>query len=104
MFIFFYPVDGNLERHTFDTMLDQEGGVKKALDLLFAEERLHFYDLTQQTQKSRFPCVPDLVEDYNDEELDIGWWCVTLPINEKELTNYLQERTEDDEQEWEDEE
>lgn len=94
MFIFFYPVDGNLERHSFDTLLFQDGGVKQALDLLFAEERLHYYDLSKETRSSRFPCLPDFVEDYNDEELDGGWWSVLLPINEKELTNYLTERAE----------
>lgn len=77
MLLAFFPVenDKNWERHTFDAMDDTE-----ALKTLVTSEWVRFYDMSQSGTQTRFALgYGDFMEDYNDEELDGGFWVVVLP-------------------------
>ena len=66
-FLVFYKVDNsqNYERHTFDYIYDDGEKIRKMLGKLNDDE-LKCYNLSCDLW-----CF---VEDYNDEELDGGWW------------------------------
>ena len=92
-YLVFYPVDNELklERHTFDLMTDEEAW--KELQKL---EGVRVYDLTRSDRNGRMLDLGDFVEDYNDEELDGGWWSTVLTLpdgqeNEKKEWNYPRE-------------
>lgn len=79
-FLAFYSVDNSLgyERHTFDGLYDKPTKISKMLAKLPEDER-KVYDLNANTHRTGlFPDLSDLIEDYNDEELDGGWWSVLL--------------------------
>lgn len=79
----FYPVENVLgwERHDFDCM-DDETAFKVLWehgDKVYAR----FYDMTQRKSGDFYYMgTPDDFEtDYNDEELDGGWWCKSLHVS-----------------------
>lgn len=79
-FLAFYKVDNSLgyERHTFDSLYDEPSKIREMLDKL-PDEECRIYDLNTNTFRSgMFLDLSDLIEDYNDEELDGGWWSVLL--------------------------
>ena len=80
MILAFYKVSNsqNYERHTFDYYYDNGKKIEEMLSLL-KDDEVKYYDLTKSEWSSRTPCMTDFVEDYNDEELDGGWWCVVIP-------------------------
>ena len=80
MILAFYKVSNskNYERHTFDDFYDDGRKIKKMLSRL-KDDEVKYYDLTRNDWSSRTPSMADFVEDYNDEELDGGWWCVIIP-------------------------
>ncbi len=77
----FYKVDNskNYGRHTFDGLYDKPEEIERMLAELPDEEVKIFsassygYDGT-----TPWPNLADFEEDYNDEELDCGWWCVVI--------------------------
>ena len=71
MVLAFYKVDNEFgyDRHTFDSMERQE--IIDALAKL-SDEDLMVYDLNNDFD------LADLKENYNDEILDGGWWCVMI--------------------------
>lgn len=73
MILAFYKVDNskNYERHTFDYLYDKPEVIKKMLSELNDDE-LHCYDMDNNVDRSIFE------DDYNDEVLDGGWWCVVI--------------------------
>jgi hypothetical protein len=75
MILAFYEVGNSLgyERHTFDEMYDNPKKIKEMLSKLPDNER-KMYDLKDDSDASIFQ------DDYNDEELDGGWWCVLIGI------------------------
>ncbi len=77
MYAFFYPVDNNMGygRHTFDTYTDS----KTIADMLSKVDGLKVYNL-ESTNRSKEIGLYDLVEDYNDEELDGGYWMIVLNL------------------------
>lgn len=87
MIIAFYKVDNSLnyERHEFDQFCDQP---QEVLDMLqrLPEDEVKFYDADQYSWQSKEPSLADFEEDYNDEELDGGWWCIVIqePKEQKE--------------------
>ena len=89
-YLVFYPVENELkiERHTFDLMTDEE-----AWEELCKVEGVRIYDLTRSNRNGSMLDMGDFVEDYNDEELDGGWWSVilTLPDEQEEGWEYPQE-------------
>lgn len=75
MTLAFYKVDNskNYERHTFDDVCMQPSKVRQMLSKLEDEgDEVRYYDLNVKEQ------VWDFQEDYNDEILDGGWWCVVI--------------------------
>ena len=87
MTIAFYKVDNSLnyERHEFDQFCDQP---QEVLDMLqrLPDEEVKFYNTDQYSWQSKEPSLADFEEDYNDEELDGGWWCIVIqePKEQKE--------------------
>lgn len=85
--IAFYPVDGSLERHTFDYCFG------KNVDILTAitkEDDYHLYRLDKDDQ--RFGSIFEFIEDYNDEVLDGGWWAISLEMTEDEINEFFNSR------------
>ena len=73
MTLAFYKVDNskNYERHTFDMWCDGPQVIKEMLSEL-SDEELRMYDMDNNIDISIFQ------DDYNDEELDGGWWCIVI--------------------------
>ena len=73
MTLAFYKVGNSqgYERHTFDMWFDRPQVIKEMLSNLNDDE-LHCYDMDNATDMSIFQ------DDFNDEELDNGWWCVVI--------------------------
>lgn len=61
----------NYKRHTFDKWCDRPQVIKEMLSELNDDE-LSIYDIDSGYDMSYFQ------EDYNDEVLDGGWWCVFI--------------------------
>lgn len=80
-YLVFYPVNNELglDRHTFDAMTDEE-----AWKELQKSEWIRVYDMTRSDRNGRMLDMGDFVEDYNDEELDGGWWSVVLALPDEE--------------------
>lgn len=70
MYAFFYPVDNNMgyDRHEFDSYTDS----KTIAEMLSKVDGLKVYNLECD--------LYDLMEDYNDEELDGGYWMIVLDL------------------------
>lgn len=73
----FYPVNNNkgYDRHTFDNYTDD----KIIAEMLREVDNLKVYNL-DCTNRSKEVCLYDLIEDYNDEELDGGYWMIVLNL------------------------
>ena len=73
----FYPVNNNkgYERHSFDNFTDD----KVAAEMLSEVEGIKVYNL-ESTNRSKEVGLFDLEEDYNDEELDGGYWLKILNL------------------------
>lgn len=80
MYLAFYSVDNSkgYERHTFDNLTAKETLAK--LQELEGDE-WHLYDLSTDSYNTRTLSLADLQEDYNDEELDGGFWCVVIDLD-----------------------
>lgn len=76
-YLVFYPVENELGlgRRTFDAMTDEEAWKK-----LGEVEGIRVYDLTRSDRNGRTLDMGDFMEDYNDEELDGGWWSIILTL------------------------
>jgi hypothetical protein len=77
MYAFFYPVDNNMgyDRHEFDSYTDS----KTIAEMLSKVDGLKVYNL-ESTNRSKEIGLYDLMEDYNDEELDGGYWMIVLDL------------------------
>ena len=73
MTLAFYKVDNSkkYERHTFDMWCDRPQVIKEMLSEL-SDDELRIYDLDNKFDSDY------LQDDYNDEILDGGWWCVVI--------------------------
>ena len=73
MLLAFFKVDNSkgYERHTFDVFCDRPQVIKEMLSEL-SDDELRIYDLDNEFEYDY------LQEDYNDEILDGGWWCVVI--------------------------
>ena len=71
MTLAFYKVSNtkNYDRNTFDMWCDRPQVIKEMLNELNDDE-LRMYDMEYD--------VDSFKEDYNDEVLDSGWWCVVI--------------------------
>lgn len=77
MYAVFYPVDNaqGYDRHYFDDFTDD----KVVAEMLREVEGVKVYNL-ESTNRSKDVCLWDLEEDYNDEELDGGYWLKILNL------------------------
>lgn len=73
MILAFYKVNNSqdYDRHTFDMWCDRPQVIKEMLSKL-SDDELRIYDLDNEFDYDY------LQEDYNDEILDGGWWCVAF--------------------------
>jgi hypothetical protein len=73
MTLAFYKVGNSkeYERHTFDMWCDKPQVIKEMLSEL-KDEELRMYNMDNMYDVDFFQ------EDYNDEKLDGGWWCVVI--------------------------
>lgn len=71
MKLIFYSVDNSCEyeRHSFDN--DGYDDVLEKIKKL-GDDEYRIYDLSNQMELFEF------MEDYNDEYLDGGWWCIAF--------------------------
>lgn len=78
MYIAFYKVDNSMgyERHTFDHIYDKPKEIFKMLKKL-DEDEWKLYEMSVGYD-TKMPSLDDFEEDYNNEELDGGWWCVLI--------------------------
>lgn len=88
MTIAFYKVNNSLnyERHEFDT--NRPETIIEKLQRL-PDEEVKFYNADQYSWQSKQPSLADFETDYNDEQLDGGWWCIIIndqPKEEKKQT------------------
>ena len=93
MTIAFYKVDNSLNygRHEFDQFCDRP---QEVLDMLqrLPEDEVRFYDAGKYSWQSKEPTLADFENDYNDEELDGGWWCIIInDAKQKEKKQTLEE-------------
>lgn len=91
MTIAFYKVDNSLnyERHEFDTNRP-ETIIEKLQQL--PEDEVKLYDGDKYSWQSKEPTLADFETDYNDEELDGGWWCIIINnTKQKEKKQTLEE-------------
>lgn len=79
MIIAFYRVKNSKDygRHEFDYIYDQKDKIMERLGKLDDDEWCA-YDTTRFCGNGS-PNMLDFQEDYNDEMLDGGWWCVVIP-------------------------
>lgn len=77
MILAFYAIDNarRFGRNSFNASEPKE--ILDKLMTLPAEE-VRFYD-TERLRSFERPALDAFVEDYNNEELDAGWWCVLIP-------------------------
>jgi len=77
MTIAFYKVDNSLnyERHEFDA--DRPETIIEKLQRL-PDGEVKFYNADRYNWRSKQPTLADFEADYNDEELDGGWWCIII--------------------------
>lgn len=79
MTIAFYSVDNSLNygRHEFDNLFDQP---QEILDMLqkLPDGEVKFYNSDKYSWNTKEPTLADFEQDFNDEDLDGGWWCIVL--------------------------
>ena len=91
-FIAFFPVDNSLEYCGSDfNGLSEKEIINKLRDLKRSGEQVRFYNLSNNDYSSSFLNIANLVEDYNAEELDGGWFCTKFKWfgDEDDLWNFL---------------
>lgn len=78
MILAFYRVDNShgFERNSFDRIYDNPSEILSELQKLNDDE-VKFYEVATGYQ-TRLPSLDDFVENYNDEDLDGGWWSVLI--------------------------
>ena len=77
MTIAFYKVNNSLNygRHEFDT--NRPETIVEKLQKL-PDQEVKFYDADNYGWQTKSPSLADFETDYNDEELDGGWWCIII--------------------------
>lgn len=86
--IVFYPVDNKMgyDRHSFDCMSAIE-----AFSKLYKLDERQWYVAHTTSFSCRYPNLAEFTDNYNNEELDGGWWCWTgflAPDVLKEIVGY----------------
>ena len=77
----FYRVDNScgFHRHSFDDIYDKPQEILETLSQL-EDDELRIYDTSVYGygKVQPAPNLADFEDDYNDEILDGGWWCVVI--------------------------
>lgn len=87
----FWTVDSyEVERHTLDDVSD-----KDAFDILWHkrdEMNVRFYDMTERGIGNFYLMGDpyDFEEDYNNEDLDGGWWTKVLMLDEEYVKQIIE--------------
>lgn len=101
MIIAFYKVDNSLNYGRYEFDCNRPETIIEKLQRL-PESEVKFYNADQYSWQSREPSLVDFETDYNDEELDGGWWCIVLnivpqePRNRKTLETMVSKHTYDE--------
>lgn len=107
MILVFYPVDSDVERVDYDDvlrLLNIEGMEDSAKALRSIVERagistLHIFDMSVPfTTSSGIGGYNDMVEMYNDEDLDGGYWSIPLNLTQETIVEILYPNSEEDEE------
>ena len=79
MTLAFYKVDNSLglERHSFDCEDKSEKIMETLAKLPDGECKIYNMDYYGWGNRPA-PNAADFEEDYNNEELDGGWWCIVI--------------------------
>lgn len=92
-FAIFYSVGNkvNADRHTFDDMSDAE--IMQFFSDHQYDENIDFriYNLSDaDNYRCMFwQCLSEFIEDYNNEDLDGGWWCINVSLTTKKAQEIL---------------
>lgn len=78
MMLAFYRVDNSIgyDRQSFDLIYDKPDEILEKLDMLNDDE-WRLYDMSYCEDKGIYNAL-DFQENYNDEILDGGWWCIII--------------------------
>ena len=77
MILAFYPLNCGFDRHSFDTEVEPKEIAKKLVE---SKAGALFYDTDDMS---------DFVEDYNNNFIGEGRWCVPLNMSSDDLTEIL---------------
>lgn len=91
-FIAFFSVDNELEigRGEINALCNNKEIVELIKKLQDSNEYVKIYNLSETGCNTLLPSIIDLVNDYNDEELDGGMWSINFDWeDEKSLVEYL---------------
>lgn len=79
MTIAFYKVfnSKDFDRNTFNLVCDNRVEILRLLNQL-KDDEWRTYDMNHYNSKGS-PNALDFEQDYNDEILDGGWWCIVIP-------------------------
>lgn len=90
MVLAFYSVDGNYGRHSFDGYnTNAKEDCIEIVKKLSEGTYVHLYDMGTDSQSTMASFNRnEFVNDYNDEMMDGGYWCISLnAINDEDLAN-----------------
>lgn len=88
MVLVFYPVDCSYGRDSFDAFdTDKKEDCISIYKSLRNVIGIHLYDMGTDSRNTRATMSrAEFIEDYNDEMMDGGYWCISLnAINDEDL-------------------
>lgn len=90
MVLAFYSVDGNYGRDSFDGYnTNAKEDCIEIVKKLSEGTYVRLYDMGTDSRNTRATMSrAEFIEDYNDEMMDGGYWCISLnAINDEDLAN-----------------
>lgn len=107
MVLVFYPVDSNVERVEYDDVLrllnidgmeDSAKALRSIVERVSADT-LHIFDMNVPFTTARgIGGYNDMVEMYNDEDLDGGYWSIPLNLTQETIVEILYPNSKEDEE------
>ena len=97
MFIVFYPCADEFNGATFNHLdWNKKEEAKVVFKQLYKEFHkdymFKFYDISTISRSSKFPCLDDMVEDFNNEEISVeSCFSVYLNLTEKDIEDCIEE-------------
>lgn len=110
MVLVFYPIDSNVDRVEYDSVLrwldiecmeDSEKALRSIVERVDnTATRLYIFDMSVPfTTACGIGGYNDMVEMYNDEDLDNGYWSIPLNLTQETIVEILYPNSEEDEEE-----